>query len=110
MYQQDLLYTVNTQGVSELSILLSVVLENASGFEAGTYTLSWQVRSLDAEGNALSNWAAGEQFEVTVSTVSGVENLNNNSAVRPRKVLREGHVYIIMPDGREYDATGSAVK
>ena len=110
MYQQDLLYTVNTQGVSELSILLSVVLENASGFEAGTYTLSWQVRSLDAEGNALSNWATGEQFEVTVSTGSGVENLNNNSAVRPRKVLREGHVYIIMPDGREYDATGSAVK
>lgn len=39
-------------------------------------------------------------------------NIENVEATDPkaRKVFRDGHIYILLPDGKEYDATGKKVK
>ena len=41
---------------------------------------------------------------------TGVEDINKAPSVNVRKELRNGHVVIIMPDGKEYNTTGAQIK
>ena len=109
IYAGEKLIAFDTEGLNEITVTVSEILSLTDQLESGTYTLGWQVRSLDAESNALSDWAQGEAFEVTIDTGAGVEDINGQMA-SPRKVLRDNHVVIILPDGREFDAAGKKMK
>ena len=47
----------------------------------------------------------------TASTVAtGLDEEQEQQSLKPEKVLIDGHLYIIMPDGSSYSATGEKVK
>ena len=101
------LYTTNTSSLHEIPLMLSELLNVITGVDPGTYTLGWQVRSLDAESAPLSEWAKGEDFEVVIDFGTGLETVNGETNVR--KVMRNGRV-VIISDKAEYNAAGARVK
>ena len=114
LYNGLSLFATSTYTLHEIPLLLSVLLEQITGLEPGTYQLDWQVRSLDAKGNAISDWADGEQFEIEVPILTGLENPgthpSSDAAGQAVKLLRNGRIVIILPDGREYNAAGAMQK
>jgi hypothetical protein len=76
--------------------------------QAGTY--SWSVVSgIESSSWFISVWKAVEPFEITeinptALTGTNVENMNI------RKVMRDGVMYILMPDGRIYNLQGAEVQ
>ena len=103
------LYNVNTYGqYQDITVLLSQILEKAI-IMPGTYSIDWQVRSLNAKDEALSEWVKGESFEITVKGPgTGVESLQD-SHVSIQKVLRDGVIYIER-EGKTYDLNGREVR
>lgn len=102
------LFSQNTMGLNVISSLLSVI-EKTYSIAPGTYTMSWAVRSTDAMGKAISDWAAGPQFEITIKgSGTGVENVQSDK-VPCTKVLRNGMIFILR-DGKTYTVTGQEVK
>jgi hypothetical protein len=102
------LFSQNTMGLNVISSLLSVI-EKTYSIDPGTYTMSWAVRSTDAMGKAISDWAAGPQFEITVKgSGTGVENVQSDK-VPCTKVLRNGMIFILR-DGKTYTVTGQEVQ
>ena len=76
-----------------------------TGLEQGTgYDLSLIAK--DAADKTL------ETFNVSFSTKGGETGVDNLFGIEaaPRKILRDGHVYILMPDGRTYTVTGAEVR
>lgn len=49
-------------------------------------------------------------FQFLESGLDEMEHGTNSKTQSPKKMLRGGHLYIIMPNGKEYSATGEAVK
>ena len=102
------LFSQNTMGLNVISSLLSVI-EKTYSIDPGTYTMSWAVRSTDAMGKAISDWAAGPQFEITIKgSGTGVENVQSDN-VPCTKVLRNGMIFILR-DGKTYTVTGQEIK
>lgn len=102
------LFSQNTMGLNVISSLLSVI-EKTYSIAPGTYTMSWAVRSTDAMGKAISDWAAGPQFEITIKgSGTGVENVQSDN-VPCTKVLRNGMIFILRGD-KVYTLTGQEVK
>ena len=102
------LFSQNTMGLNVISSLLSVI-EKTYSIAPGTYTMSWAVRSTDAMGKAISDWAAGPQFEITIKgSGTGVENVQSDK-VPCTKVLRNGMIFILR-DGKTYTVTGQEVR
>ena len=102
------LFSQNTMGLNVISSLLSVI-EKTYSIDPGTYTMSWAVRSTDAMGKAISDWAAGPQFEITIKgSGTGVENVQSDN-VPCTKVLHDGQIYILRGD-KIYTVTGQMVK
>lgn len=102
------LFSQNTMGLNVISSLLSVI-EKTYSIDPGTYTMSWAVRSTDAMGKAISDWAAGPQFEITIKgSGTGVENVQSDN-VPCTKVLRDGMIFILR-DEKIYTITGQEVK
>ena len=102
------LFSQNTMGLNVISSLLSVI-EKTYSIAPGTYTMSWAVRSTDAMGKAISDWAAGPQFVLTIKgTGTGVEEVPSNQ-VQSTKVIRDGQL-LILRDGKTYNATGQEIK
>ena len=107
---EDELFTSNTFGENVVEKTLSELVKKY-GIKPGTYTIHWAVRSTNIMGIAVSEWAIGEDFTITVKdTGTGVENMvGPASAISIQKVLRDGHVYIIR-DGKTYMLNGQMVK
>ena len=103
------LYQSNTFGKHEVSILLSELQNEVPELAPGTYLIDWQVRSTDVLTQPMSEWVAGKQFEVIVPMPTGLDGIQN-SEFRIQKILRNGRICIITPDGREYDTTGAKTR
>lgn len=109
LYEGIEIFVLDTKGLNSIEALLSEILKSLSDVAPGTYTINWEVRSLDQEGNELSDWAQGEAFQVTVDINEGIEDVEfSRPAVR--KEFRDGRIYIITPDGIEYNAQGAKIK
>ena len=81
-----------------ISRLLSA-LEKDYKLTPGTYTIDWAVRSTDAMSQAISEWAAGESFEITVKGPgTGMETITNDELRMSNKVLRDGVIYVQTDD------------
>ena len=105
------LYAGNTFGMNVISLKLSEILQVAT-IEPGTYLIDWFVRSTDDKTQAISDWAQGEAFEITVKgTGEGIDEITNDQSpmTNTRKEMRNGLLYIIR-NGRIYTATGQEVK
>ena len=75
----------------------------------GTFTIDWEVRSTDMFGKAISDWAKGNSFEVTVKDpATGVENVQSDN-VQSTKVMINGQIFILRGD-KMFDVTGKLVK
>ena len=98
----------NTAGKNVITSQLSV-LEKEYNLTPGTYTINWSVRSTDGNGEAISDWATGKSFVVTVKTDdTGVEEVSIDQ-VSCSKVFRNGVIYIIR-DGKTYTTSGQQVE
>ena len=98
----------NTFGKNSVTELLSAVVKEYS-IKPGTYLVSWAVRSTDIMGTAVSDWAEGIAFQITVKdTGTGVDQVEQPSLVG-QKVLRDGKLFIIV-GGKTFDATGQLVR
>jgi uncharacterized repeat protein (TIGR02543 family) len=105
---ENVLAMSNTFGQNSVAQLLSDV-EKAYKLIPGTYTIDWAVRSTDALGNAISGWADGEAFTITVKDpATGLDEVQRND-VRGTKVIKNGVLYI-MYNGTMYDVRGQRVK
>ena len=100
---------------SQNTMTLNVIASKLSDIEKdyklipGTYTINWFVRSTDVMGTAVSDWAQGESFEVTVKdTGTGVDNVQSDN-VQSTKVMENGVLYI-MYNGTKYNVQGKMVK
>ena len=103
------LYAGNTFGMTVISLKLSEIQQVAT-IAPGTYSLDWFVRSTDNKGQAISDWAQGETFEVTIKDPSqGMEDVNADANTTVRKEMRNGLLYIIR-GGRTYDSNGKLVQ
>lgn len=71
--------------------------------QPGNYSVEWKVRTTLPE---VSDWATAT-YTIVVTDIDEVEVQKQWS---PRKVIEDGHVYIILPDGTRYDATGQRVR
>ena len=101
------LYAGNTFGMHVISLKLSEILQVAT-IEPGTYPISWFVRSTGDKAQAISEWAQGETFEVTVKEPGqGIEDVNTNA--NARKEMRNGILYILR-GGHMYDTHGKRVE
>ena len=74
----------------------------------GTHTLTWFVRSV-VHYEPVSDYAEGPAFVVTIPQTEGVEDLRLDD-LRGTKVLIDGVLYIVRPDGTMYNAYGARVK
>ncbi|MBQ7210474.1 MAG: VCBS repeat-containing protein [Paludibacteraceae bacterium] len=74
-----------------------------SSQQPGNYSVEWKVRTTLPE---VSDWATAT-YTIVVTDIEEVEVQKQWS---PRKVIEDGHVYIILPDGTRYDATGQRVR
>ena len=82
---------------------------NFEGTPAGSYPLVCRVRSLDNNQQPLSDWASVE-FTLVIDEPAGIEDINVTPSDAVRKVIHDGILYIIRPDGTIYNATGVRVK
>ena len=107
---EDELFTSNTFGQNKLATKLSDLVKTYS-IKPGTYTIHWSVRSTDALLTPLSDWAEGDDFEITVKDVgTGVETVEGERReARGEKVLRDGVIYIEC-EGRLYDLNGRLIQ
>jgi predicted transcriptional regulator len=103
------LYAGNTFGMNVVSLKLSDIQKYAT-IEPGTYTLDWAVRSTDVMGQAVSDWAHGASFTITVKeSGEGINDLNGQGTPAARKVLINGRYYILTAD-EVYDFNGRKVQ
>jgi len=103
------LYAGNTFGKNVISLKLSEIQQIAI-IDPGTYTINWAVRSTDVMGQAVSAWAQGEAFEITVKEpAQGIEDINGQDGTQVRKVLVNGRFYILSGD-KVYDFNGRKVQ
>ena len=58
----------------------------------------------------LTNITADITVVAQYVVASGLENIDSEGVNCSRKELRNGHVIVIMPDGREFDTTGKQVR
>ena len=101
------LYAGNTFGLNTISLTLSDLLQIVS-IAPGTYLLDWMVRSTDAEGQPLSEWAKGETFEITIQDPGqGIGDIPSEGEC-VHKEMRNGLLYIIR-NGQTYDSNGKQV-
>jgi len=77
-----------------------------SGLDAGT-TYNYTLTAKDSGGNTLDTRTGSFK---TAGTATAVEETEVIPAVQTRKVMRDGVMYILMPDGRMYDVKGAEVK
>ena len=91
---EDIIYSTATDKTG--------VALNFGNVMPGTYQVQWQVRTSQPQ---VSDWATSEYTIV----VTEVEEVNGQPAATPLKVMRNGHIFIITPDGREYDVAGREV-
>ena len=82
---------------------------NFEGTPAGSYPLVCRVRSLDNNQQPLSDWASVE-FTLVIDEPAGIEDINVTPSDAVRKVIHDGILYILHPDGTIYNATGVRVK
>ena len=102
------LFSQNTMTLNVISRQLSA-LEKEYKLTPGTYTIDWSVRSTDALGIPMSDWAKGPSFEVTVKDpATGVDEIVNRKSSN-RKLIIDGVLYI-EHNGKILDATGRLVK
>ena len=102
------LFSQNTMTLNVITRQLSA-LEKEYKLTPGTYTIDWSVRSTDALGIPMSDWAEGESFEVTVKDpATGVDEIVNRKSSN-RKLIIDGVLYI-EHNGKILDATGRLVK
>ncbi len=99
------LFSQNTMTQNIISSPLSDIV-NTYKITPGTYTMTWFVRSTDALGHAISDWAEGPQFEVTVKG-QGYETTKDE--VQSVKIYRNGRFYILRGD-KTYTLTGQLVR
>ena len=71
-----------------------------SNRQPGNYSIKWQVRTTLP---GVSDWATAT-YTIVLADVEEVSS--RPSAVTPRKIIRDGHVFILLPDGTEYNTTG----
>ncbi len=98
---------MNTFGQNKVTLLLSQVLAMYS-IPAGTYTMDWEVRSTDIMGKAVSDWAQGPQFEITVKGDPTAVDQVPSGEPQSTKVLMDGLIYILR-DGKTFTITGQKV-
>ena len=72
----------------------------------GTYT--WRVCGANEMRELITEWVYGPEFEVK-DPKEGVEDVRRTD-VRCTKVLRDGVLYIVFPDGKAFNAQGARVK
>ena len=102
------LFLQNTESLNVISALLSDI-ERQYSLAPGTYTIDWQVRSLNNKDVAVSGWVDGPQFDITVKdNATGTEDVQsgNSSAT---KVLRNGVLYILR-NGKMYETSGKVIR
>ncbi len=76
-----------------------------TGLEDGSvYLLTLNAK--DAAGNVLKTFS--QDFSTGATAIDEVNA--DGVALKPRKVLEEGRVIILMPDGRKFDANGRQIK
>ncbi len=76
-----------------------------TGLEDGSaYSLTLNAK--DAVGNVLRTFS--QDFSTGYTAIE--EAFDDGVSLKPRKVLEEGRVIILMPDGRKFDANGRKVK
>ena len=74
-----------------------------SGLDAGT-TYNYTLTAKDSGGNILDTRTGSFK---TAGTATAVEETEGIPAAQTRKVMRDGVMYILMPDGRMYDVQGT---
>ena len=74
-----------------------------SGLDAGT-TYNYTLTAKDSGGNILDTRTGSFK---TAGTATAVEETEGIPAAQTRKVMRDGVLYILTPDGRMYDAQGT---
>ena len=72
----------------------------------GTYT--WRVCGANEMRELITDWVYGPDFEVK-DQKEGIEDVRRTD-VRCTKVLRDGVLYIVFPDGKAFNAQGARVK
>ena len=104
------LFSQNTMTLNVITRQL-LAIEKEYKLTPGTYSIDWSVRSTDALGNPMSDWAQGESFEVTIKdTGTGIDVVNSQQPnANSQKVLRDGVLYI-MYNGTMYNVQGQRVK
>ena len=108
MLGDKVLYQSNTFGKNVISVKLSEIQKEAK-IAPGAYSIDWSVRSTDAMGTAISDWAKGKSFDITVKDpATGIDNVQSDN-VQSTKVLLNGHLYILRGD-KMYDVTGKKLK
>ena len=55
-------------------------------------------------------WGNKKSVAYSCGTGSAVEDVNAGETVRVKKVIEGGHLYLILPDGTRYTATGMLAK
>jgi hypothetical protein len=101
------LFTQNTMGLNTITALLSQ-LEQQYQLTPGTYLIDWFVRSTDDKGQAISDWAQGESFEITIEEpAQGMDDVQSAEPIR--KEMRNGLLYIIRND-KTYNSTGKLIE
>ena len=82
------------------------------------------IGAIAADGFEFIDWNDGNTDNPRIVTVTaditytanfapfgnGIEDNTQPSALSPRKELRNGHVIIILPDGREFNAAGAKIQ
>lgn len=104
---KDIIASGNTMGYHVVSKLITE-LQKEYKLAAGTYTIDWSVRSLDDKQNALSEWAEGKPFDITiVDQPTALDSTESKPAAR--KVIVNGVVYIVCGD-KVYDILGTQIR
>ena len=108
---KQVIFAGNTFGMNVISLKLSEILQVAT-IAPGTYLIDWFVRSTDDKTQAISDWAQGEAFEITIKEpVQGIDEITNDQSpmTNTRKEMRNGLLYIIR-NGRTYDVNGKLIQ
>ncbi|HBZ33625.1 MAG TPA: hypothetical protein DEO38_00845, partial [Bacteroidales bacterium] len=77
-----------------------------TGLEDGS-TYTYTLDALDASGNIIERHTG--EF-TTEGTTTAIEDVNADSTNGVRKVIENGKVIIILPDGSKYDAAGKRIR
>ncbi len=102
------LFLQNTESLNVISALLSDI-ERQYSLASGTYTIDWQVRSLNNKDVAVSGWVDGPQFDITVKdNATGTEDVQSGNSPAT-KVLCNGVLYILR-NGKMYETSGKVIR